>query len=177
MNLSKRKEKEKIVFSLFLWTIGLIYTLTKGKFVNNLGLGTLDIDLITISAAYLFLAYGSLRTAIFAFGQGFIVDIYSGGLQGIYAFTYLCIFFIILIGSKSFNIKEPKGQFLLVFIAVVFKKIFTLLILWAFLNEITFVKSPIWISGSSALITAIFAPVIFYLFNRLREISHLKAKI
>jgi rod shape-determining protein MreD len=142
-----------------------------------LGSGSLDIDLITISIAYLFLAYGSMRAAVFAFGQGFVVDIYSGGFQGIYTFIYLCIFFIILVGSKSFDINEPKGQFFLVFIAIVFKKIFTLLILWVFLNENTFVKPSIWVFASSALITAICAPVIFYLFSRIRAIPGHKAKI
>jgi rod shape-determining protein MreD len=143
--------------------------LIKGKCANNLSLGLLDLDIITILTGYIFLAYGSASTAFFAFSQGFVIDIYSGGPQGIFSFTYFSVFLLFLVGSRFFNINEPKGQFLLVFIAVGFKKIFISLIFWASSIDFTLSASVIWLSAFSALITALAAPIVFLIFNKTKK--------
>ena len=108
---------------MFAWVVGLIYTLIKGKCAPNLSLGLIDLDMITILTGYLFFAYGSICAVLFAFGQGFVIDTFSGGPQGVFSFTYFSIFLLFLIGSRSFDINYPKGQFFLIFIAVGYKKI------------------------------------------------------
>ena len=157
-----------MIFCLFAWIVGLIYTLIKGKYANISSLGPLELDIISILTGYLFLAYGSQRAALFAFVQGFDIDIYSGGPQGIFSFAYFSIFLIFVGGSKFFNMNEPKGQFFLVFIAAGFKKIFIILSLWASSNDITISVSLIGLSALSAFITALAAPIVFFIFNRAR---------
>jgi rod shape-determining protein MreD len=143
--------------------------LIKGKCANNLSLEPLDLDIIVILTGYIFLFYGSANTALFAFGQGFVIDIFSGGPQGIFAFTYFSIYLIFFIGSRLFNINEPKGQFFLVFMAVGYKKIFLGLIFWASSSYFDLSVSVIWLSALSALITALAAPIVFLIFNNLKK--------
>lgn len=142
--------------------------------MNQLGLGLFDLDVLTILIAYLFLFCRPTGIALFAFGQGFLIDVYSGGLHGFHTFSYLCIFFTILIGARSINIDEPKGQFFLVIIAVALKKILTLIIIGTFFDDISLAKSLIWISVTSAVATGIAAPILFYLFNRCANIPFLR---
>jgi len=148
---------------------GLVFTLTKGNWVNLLGLDIFDLDLLIILITYLLFLYGQTAAGIFAFGQGFLVDLFSGGFNGLFAFLYLSIFGGICIGSRFVNINNPKGQFIIVFMAVFMKKVVFFIVLSLFYQEILFSTSFLWISGVSVIGTALIAPLIFYLFNHLRN--------
>jgi rod shape-determining protein MreD len=150
--------------------------LIKGKLAISLNLGHFDLDIITILIGYLFLVYGSATAALFAFGQGFVIDIYSGGPQGIFSFTYFSIFFLFWVLSRTFNISEQKGQFFLVLIAVGFKKLFIAFIFWASSHDMNLSTTLIWLSVASALITALCAPLAFAILNRTRDITGFKAE-
>jgi rod shape-determining protein MreD len=153
-----------------LWFLGLFFALTKGKLMNLMDVDILDMDLLPIIIAYLFLFYGQTAAATFAFAQGLLIDLLSGGLHGLFTFIYLSIFGCIYLGSRFFNLEYPKGQILLISLVVLLKKILLLLVLSIFSQEIFFPKSFLLVSGISAIGTGLITPIAFYLFNRLRTV-------
>ena len=151
--------------------MGLIFTLVKGNWTNFVGSDLFDLDLLAILTAYLFLFYGLVATGAFAFGQGLLIDILSGGLDGLFAFLYICVFGGIYLGSRLFDLNHPKGQVLLVSSAELLKRVVFFVVIALFSKEAVFSKHYILISVSSAICTGLCAPILFYLFNRLRGIS------
>jgi len=149
----------------------LIFTLVKGKWLNLMGSDFFDLDLLTIITAYLFLSYGQTAAGTFAFGQGFLIDIFSGGLHGLFSFICIAVFGAIFLSCRFFDLQTPKGQVIIVSLAVLFKKILFLFVLVLFPPKVAFTGSFLWISGASAIITGLLATVIFYLFDRLGAIS------
>jgi hypothetical protein len=75
------------------------------------------------------------------------------------------------LGCRFFDLQTPKGQVILVSLAVLFKKILFLFVLVLFSQKVTFSGPFLWISVASAIITGLMATIIFYLFNSLRAIS------
>lgn len=138
--------------------------------MNLAGVDVFDPDLFAVIIAYLFLFYGQAPAAAFAFGQGLLIDLLSGGINGIFTFIYLSIFGFIYVGSRLFNLEYPKGQILLISSVVVIKKILLIIVLSAFSQEIFFPRFFILTSVLSAISTGIIAPIIFYLFSRLRSL-------
>ena len=138
--------------------------------MNLLGSDLFDLDFLIIITAYLFLYYGQTPASIFAFGQGLLIDFFSAGLHGLFAFLYLSVFVGIYLGSRFFNLQEPRGHVLLISLAVLLKKGLFLMVLSAFFLEVFFSKSFLWLSGASAIATGLIAPGIFYMFDRLRAI-------
>jgi hypothetical protein len=149
----------------------LVFTLTKGMWANCVSLDLFNLDLLTIMTAYLFLLYGGTIAGTFAFGQGCLMDIFSGGLDGLFALLYLSVFGGIYLGCRFFNLQDPKGQGILVFLAVLLKGTLSFIVLKAFYPLVFFSKSYIFITGISAIGAGLIAPIIFGLFNRLRSIS------
>ena len=118
--------------------------------------------------AYLFLHYGRKATSAFAFGQGFLFDLYSGGLHGLFTSLYLIVFLGIYLGTLSFNLQDAKGQILIVLIAMVSKQIALLALTTIFSLEAFSLKYYLWPLVLSALITALTAPFVFYLLDGLK---------
>ncbi len=136
-----------------------------------IGSDLFDFDLLTIITAYLFSLYGQTGAGAFAFGQGLFIDLFSGGLHGLFTFLYLCIFGGIYLGSRFFDLQDPKGQAVLIFLAILLKKIMFFMLLTVFSQETNFPRSFLWISGASAIGSGLVAPLFFYFFNRLRDIA------
>ena len=136
-----------------------------------MGSDPFELDFLTILIAYLFLNSGRTAASTFAFGQGLLIDIFSGGLHGLFPLLYLSVFGGIYIGYRFFNLQNPKGQVLLVSLAVLLKKAMFYVVLTVFSPEIIFSGVYILISGSSAICTGVIALIAFCLFNRLKTIS------
>ena len=81
---------------------GVIFALMRGRFTNFLGSEIYAPDLIAALAAYLFLIYGRTGACIFAVSQGLVMDLFSGGVQGLFVFIYLGVFGAIWLGSGFF---------------------------------------------------------------------------
>jgi rod shape-determining protein MreD len=150
--------------------LGLLFTLVKGNLANLVGSDLFEVDLLTIIIAYLFFFRGEIPAATFAFGQGLLIDLFSGGLQGLFTFLYLSIVGAVYLGSRFFNLQESQGQVLIVSLAVLWKKILLLIVLNCFSMEISFSKAFVLTSGASAICSGLIGPILFYLFNRLRGI-------
>ena len=138
--------------------------------MNLVGVDAFDLDLFAVIIAYLFLFYGRTPAATFAFGQGLLIDLLSGGIHGLFTLIYLSIFGFIYLGSRLFNLEYPKGQVLLISSVVLLKKVLLLLVLSTFSQEVFFARSFLLISVVSAISTGIMAPIVFFLFNRLRSL-------
>jgi rod shape-determining protein MreD len=135
------------------------------------GLNLADLDFLTIIIAYLFLFYGQTATAMFAFGQGILIDLFSGGLHGLFTFLYLCVFGGVYLGSQCFNLQHPRGQMIIVALAVLLKKGMFFMMLTVFYHRLAFSKDFLWVSGFLVMGTGLISPILFYLFDCLRADS------
>ncbi len=136
-----------------------------------MGLNLADLDLLAIIIAYLFLFYGQTATVIFAFGQGILIDLLSGGLHGLFTFLYLCVFGGVYLGSQFFNLQHPRGQMIIVALAVLLKKVIFFLMLTVFYHRLAFSKDFLLVSGFLVVGTGLISPILFYLFDCLRADS------
>lgn len=139
--------------------------------MSIVGLNLADLDLLTIIIAYLFLFYGQTATVIFAFGQGILIDLLSGGLHGLFTFLYLCVFGGVYLGSQFFNLQHPRGQMIIVALAVLLKKVMFFMMLTVFYHRLAFSKDFLWVSGFLVMGTGLISPILFYLFDCLRADS------
>ena len=126
------------------------------------------LDILTILTAYIFLIYGQTGSCIFALGQGFFIDLYSGGMHGLFTFLHVCVFGGIWLGSRFFNLQTPKGQMFIVSLALLLKIILFIMMVATFSQGIFSIKSFLWVSGALVIGTGLFAPILFLLFDRLR---------
>ena len=139
--------------------------------MSIVGLNLADLDLLTIIIAYLFLFYGQTATVIFAFGQGILIDLLSGGLHGLFTFLYLCVFGGVYLGSQFFNLQHPRGQMIIVALAVLLKKVMFFMMLTVFYHRLAFSKDFLLVSGFLVVGTGLISPILFYLFDCLRADS------
>ena len=136
--------------------------------MNFLGSNLGDLDLVTILTAYLFLFYGQTSTAVFAFGQGLLIDLFSGGVHGLFTFLYLSAYGGIYGGARFFNLQHPKGQMIIVSLTVLLKKLMFFIMVTLFYQNVRFSTGFLWVTLASAIGTGLIAPVLIYLFNFLR---------
>jgi len=129
------------------------------------------VDLLTVVTAYLFLFYGPVAGGAFAFGLGLLMDLFSGGLFGLFAALHLAVFGSIYLGSFFFNLLEPRGQAFLIALAVLLKKLLFVLLVSVFSTEIIFSQSFFWVCAISVIVTGAMAPVFFVFFNLVQPVS------
>ncbi|MBC8175936.1 MAG: hypothetical protein H8E19_00915 [Deltaproteobacteria bacterium] len=142
----------------------------KGIWADPWSVSFFDLDLLTILIAYLFLSFSRIQAGAFALGQGFLIDIFSGGVHGLFAFLYLIVFCAIYLGSLFFNLQTARGQIMIVILAVFLKNIVLLTVLVFISNSIVFLKSFLIASAVSIIGTGLITPVLISLFNRLGDI-------
>jgi hypothetical protein len=128
---------------------------------RSLGADFFDLDFLTILTAYLFMACGQISAGVFALGQGFLLDVFSGGLHGLFSAAYLSVFFVILVGSRFFNLLNPKGQIIIVSLSVLVKNAMLLILLRIFSQDIVYSKTLLWVSLISIVVTGLAAPIFF----------------
>jgi len=141
--------------------LGLIFTLIKGKGMNLLGSDLFDLDLIIVLTAYLALSYSNLAVALFAFGQGFVMDLFSAGLNGLFASIYLVVFCAIYFGGRLFDIEGLQGQVMVVSLSVLLKKIVFIIFQIIFSARVPLSTPFLIMALLSALGTGIIAPLFF----------------
>jgi len=129
------------------------------------------VDLLTIVTAYLFVFYGPAAGGAFAFGLGLLLDLFSGGLFGLFAALHLAVFGSIYFGSMFFNLLEPRGQAFLIALAVLLKKLLFVLLIAVFSGEIAFSQSFFWVCGISVIVTGAIAPILFAFLGLVQPVS------
>jgi len=166
----KTSANKPIGVYIWAWVGGGVATLLSGIWNNPWGFDLFDLDFLTILTAYLFLAFGQVGAGIFALGQGFLMDVFSGGLHGLFSAAYLGVFFVILVGSRFFNLLNPKGQIIIVSLAVFLKNVMLLIFLRIFSQDIVYSKRVVLVSLASIVISGLAAPLFFQLLNRFRGV-------
>jgi rod shape-determining protein MreD len=139
--------------------------------MNLLGSDLYDLDLLTILIVYLLLSYGESAVGVFAFGQGFLIDLFSGGLQGLFTSLYLAVFGAVHLGRRLFDLEGVKGRMIVIFLAVLLRKALFVFFQSIFAGDMVYSRSFILISAASALITGLVAPVFFSLFDFVRGVA------
>jgi len=134
-----------------------------------LGGGAYGPDLLTILIVYLFLYYGRTPAVAFALGQGIIVDVFSVGFKGLFAFLYMIVCAGILLGCRFFNLRDPKGQIILITLAVLLKRSFFFGAVYFFSIDPFSPSSLLWASVISALFSGLIAPAVFFIFEQAFE--------
>lgn len=127
-------------------------------------------DLVAIVIVYSMITYGETGAVIFAFGQGLIIDIFSGGLFGLFALIYLIVFFGIKLGSSPFDLFAVRGRMLVIFLAVFLKGILLISFLYVFDYQFLLTTSVLLEIAASAVFSGMVAPFLLYLFDHLDHV-------
>jgi len=143
------------------WFLSLIYILLKGSVVNEVAPLFFDIDLVIVITASLLISSGSAGAAVFAFGQGMLLDLLSAGFLGLFALLYVISFLCLELGARFFDLRSVRGQFLLVGLVVLIKELVLVGLLDAFAFEVVLSASLFFWFAASAVFTGLIAPLIF----------------
>lgn len=147
--------------------VSVLLLLVKGSLMAYGMSRLLNVDFIVLFVAYLFVSRGETGAGIFAFCQGLLTDIFSGGFLGLFGLLYLVVFLGIRIGSRPIDLLSSGGQFALVSVAVLLKDLLMIGLHHLFSLNLVYSFSDFWASLSSALVTGILAPFLFGLLNYL----------
>ncbi len=140
--------------------------------MNQVGLKSLDIDLVSILIGSLMAGSGNAGAAIFAMFQGILTDVFSGGWPGLSALLYMAVFLTIHLGARFFDRHSSRGLFILVSMAVWVKGCLFTGFVYSLTNAELEVNSSYWlVMGASSLLSGFFAPLVFGVLNGLRSIA------
>ncbi|MGD9034736.1 MAG: hypothetical protein PVH02_18865 [Desulfobacteraceae bacterium] len=153
---------------LLLWVASLFFVLIKGNLFNHAQLSLFDVDLVVIITAYLLVFYGATEAGIFALSQGLLVDIFSGGLLGLFTLLYLTVFLGMNLGSRFLDLRSARGQIIIISLAVLLKGILFFTFLNVFPLEIHVSYFVLWAFAASAACSGLLGPLVFYLLNHLK---------
>jgi rod shape-determining protein MreD len=138
--------------------------LIKGSLFHSLIVKGVDIDLIIVFTVY-FLASNESSPGIFAFCQGFLLDIFSGGILGFFTLLYLLVYFFIRIASHPIDLLTPVGRAAVVFIAVIAKELIMIIFLSLFSPQYIFSIDSLFSFFLSAVLTSMLSIFIFHFFK------------
>ncbi len=147
---------------------GLGLTLVKGKWVCLTGSELFAPDLLTILTAYLFLSYGRTASGVFALSQGLFVDLFSGGIHGVFILLYLSVFCTVWFGSRFVDLQTAKGQVFIVLLAMLSKTVLFILMVLVVSQGVFAPRSFLGVWILLMLISALLAPVAFFILDRLK---------
>lgn len=134
--------------------------------MNDLAPLFFDVDLVIVITASLLISSGSAGAAIFAFGQGMLIDLLSAGFLGLFALLYVISFLCLELGARFFDLRSVQGQFLLVGLVVFIKELVLVGLLDVFAFEVALSPSLCFWFGASAFFTGLIAPLIFSILRR-----------
>jgi hypothetical protein len=125
------------------------------------------VDIIIVLIAYLLAFHGETGAGVFAFGQGFIIDIFSGGIPGLFTLLYLVAFMCLRLASGPLNLYSTGGQITVVSLIVLLKKCLMIGLLYLFSMEIAFSVSDFLLFLVSMICSGLTAPFLFYFLDLL----------
>ncbi|MDB9822253.1 rod shape-determining protein MreD [Deltaproteobacteria bacterium] len=155
---------------LLSWSISILFILIKGDLMNHIVLKSIDVDIVIVLIVYLFIFYGETGAGIYAFGQGLIIDVFSGGMHGLFTLLYLIAFSIIKLVSRPLDLLSTGGQIAAIFMTVLLKKILMIILLYLFSLEITLTAADFLSFIFSAICSGLIAPFLFCFLNFLNRL-------
>lgn len=159
------KKSHKIIFFIFVFVAGVAFTMLRGKIIHIFDSEAALPDIIVIFTIYLFLFYGPRVAVLFAFTQGFLLDLFSVGPKCLFTLTYLVGFTSAFLLFRVIDPRHPKGQIFITLIYMISGHCIFLICMLLF-NNYSFANISILISLIlHAIITALFSPAVFFLIN------------
>lgn len=153
-----------------MWLICILFVLVKGDIASRGVLGFLDVDLVAIIIAYLFLYCGATIAGVFAFTQGLLMDTYSAGLFGLFSLLYFLVFWGVAAGSRFFDFNTARGLFLLVLVVTLAKSFLFVVVLGTFQLGSDLSSYSLFKMATSAVVSALVAPLIFRFLGPFRHL-------
>ncbi len=153
-----------------MWSFGFAATLMRGWLLSFSGFEFFAPDLVTLMTAYLYAAHGWTAACVFALFQGTFIDVFSGGMNGLFAFLQMSAFGAVWASSRFFDIQSRNGQAVIVFIATMAKTVLFVLMVAVVSRDLVFPHSLFWRSISLVAATALCAPFVFFLLESFRSI-------
>ena len=120
-----------------------------------------DIDLVIVITASVLMRSGSAGAAIFAFGQGMLIDLLSAGFLGLFALLHVLSFLCLELGARFFDLRSVQGQFILIGLVVFIKDLVLVGLLDVFAFEVVLSAWLFLWFGVSAFFSGLIAPFIF----------------
>lgn len=125
--------------------------------------------MIIIFSALLVVFYGEIRAGLFAYVQGLLIDIISGGVLGLHALIYLLIFAGIKLGSYFFDLQYARGQLIIVALAVLLKGLISIALLYIFSWKIGLLSAHLLSISTSAICSGLLAYFLSYFLLHYKE--------
>jgi rod shape-determining protein MreD len=146
-----------------------MFTLIRGDLSLFTPFRIVNVDLILVFSAFLSVFYGEIRAGLFAYTQGLLMDILSGGVLGLHALIYLLVFTGLKLGARLFDLQSAHGQFIVVTLAVLVKGMISVAFLYAFSLKVVFSSSQILTMLTSAGCSGLAAYMISFALFHFRE--------
>lgn len=132
--------------------------------------GFFNVDLVIVFIIYLFIFHGDTSAGIFALGQGLLIDVFSGGILGLFTLVYVIFFIGVKFGSYPFHLQSSAGQIIFISLASLLKEFLVLIFMNLFSFEIAFSFTTFTALFASSIFTGLLAPVIFFILHQINSL-------
>jgi rod shape-determining protein MreD len=157
------------LFYAALWITAAFYSLVRGHLVGDLVGDAFVPELPAVLTVYLVICSKPSTAAVFAVSQGLLVDLYSGGLRGLFSGFYLAIFCFALLSRSLFDIHHAKGQLIITSLAVALGKVLVLITVNFVSPDASFLWPRFCQAVSAAFLTGILSPLLISVLQMARR--------
>ena len=151
------------------WVISILFILIKGNLLGPLIAKKIDVDLVIIITVFFLSIQRDTGAGIFAFFQGLLIDVLSGGPFGFFAFLYIIVFIVVKLLSYPLDLLSTGGRITVIFIAVLIKNLAMVALLKMLSLEAAFSYNEFMIFILSALCSSFAALFIFSVLETLHN--------
>lgn len=155
----------RIVFPLFL---GVLFLTLQTTLLRSLPVQSIRPDIVLILTLYLGLSYPLISGGILAFFMGYLMDLFSGNVLGLYTFSRPLIFYIAQLFKGRFYLEGSLSQFLFVFLSALVEGLLILILLNGLnpnpLGNLYPMLFTVLLPQS--FFTGLITPILFFLLNK-----------
>ena len=116
----------RIIFPLFL---GILFLTLQATLLRSLPVQRMRPDIVLILTLYLGLSYPLIPGGILVFFMGYLMDLFSGNVLGLYTFSRPLIFYMAQLFKGRFYLEGYLSQFLFVFLSALAEGLLILILL------------------------------------------------
>jgi len=155
----------RILFPLFL---GILFLTLQTTLLKSLPVQSIRPDIVLILTLYLGLSYPLISGGILAFFMGYLMDLFSGNVLGLYTFSRPLIFYIAQLFKGRFYLEGILSQFLFVFLSALVEGLLILVLLNGLnpnpLGNLYPMLFTVLLPQS--FFTGLITPILFFLLNK-----------
>jgi len=155
----------RIVFPLFL---GILFLTLQTTLLRSLPVQSIRPDIVLILTLYLGLSYPLISGGILAFFMGYLMDLFSGNVLGLYTFSRPLIFYIAQLFKGRFYLEGFLSQFLFVFLSALAEGLLILVLLNGLNPNPLENLYPMFFTVllPQSFFTGLITPILFFLLNK-----------